>query len=261
MTFIYTPPIPSAPTLPGGVDGAVQYNGGGSFAGAADFVYSTGLVEAPRFVTLKGGVDEFDAVSEISTEATDPDDLFTRVFAIRPGLSNNEAWGSPIKLLIQGSTSTGTMFGGSIEILSSDSTLARGGNLTLRAGNSGSTGLGGTLLMAAGDVTNNLSARINITGGSSATKSILDISLPTDGVSFRVRGNTAGAGGIGVRYLSGTMRVGFYGVTEIARPTTAYAAGAFVANASANIVYNESTFSGYTIGSVVAALRGFGLLT
>ncbi len=54
--------------------------------------------------------------------------------------------------------------------------------------------------------------------------------------------------------------VGFFGATPIARPTTAFTPGAFVAN-SGTTVNDASTFDGYTIRQVVAALKGLGLLT
>lgn len=55
-------------------------------------------------------------------------------------------------------------------------------------------------------------------------------------------------------------KVGFYGATPIARPTTSYSAATFVAN-SGTAVNDASTFDGYTLKQVVAALRGAGLLT
>jgi hypothetical protein len=54
--------------------------------------------------------------------------------------------------------------------------------------------------------------------------------------------------------------IGFYGVTPVARATTAGAAATFVANAG-TAVNDASTFDGYTIKQVVKALRTIGLLT
>lgn len=55
-------------------------------------------------------------------------------------------------------------------------------------------------------------------------------------------------------------KIGFLGTTAIAKPTTAFTTATFVANAG-TAVNDASTFDGYTIKQVVAALRAFGLLT
>lgn len=55
-------------------------------------------------------------------------------------------------------------------------------------------------------------------------------------------------------------KIGHYGATPIVRPTTAFSSATFVANAG-TAVNDASTFDGYTIRQVVAALRGLGLLT
>jgi hypothetical protein len=54
-------------------------------------------------------------------------------------------------------------------------------------------------------------------------------------------------------------KLGFFGTTAIAQPTTGYGASTFVAN-SGVAVSDASTFDGYTLGQVVKALRDFGLL-
>jgi hypothetical protein len=54
-------------------------------------------------------------------------------------------------------------------------------------------------------------------------------------------------------------KLAFYGSNPIAQQTTSVTAGAFVQN-SVNAVYQDSTFSGYTIGQIVEALRFLGLL-
>lgn len=55
-------------------------------------------------------------------------------------------------------------------------------------------------------------------------------------------------------------QIGLYGVTAITRPTTAFAAATFTANAG-TAVNDASTFDGYTIKQVVKALRNIGILT
>jgi plasmid replication initiation protein len=78
----------------------------------------------------------------------------------------------------------------------------------------------------------------------------------TTGTSTFNNLETTGNTGIG---NAGTDTIGFYGATKIARPTTAVAAAAFVANTS-GIVDDTATFDGYTVGQVVKALRNLGLL-
>lgn len=55
-------------------------------------------------------------------------------------------------------------------------------------------------------------------------------------------------------------KLGFYGATTIARPTTSSGTAAFTAN-SGTAVNDASTFDGYTLKQVVKALRDLGLLT
>lgn len=55
------------------------------------------------------------------------------------------------------------------------------------------------------------------------------------------------------------QKIGFWNATPIIQPTTAIAAGAFVANTS-GIADDTATFDGYTIGQIAAALRSAGLL-
>jgi hypothetical protein len=55
-------------------------------------------------------------------------------------------------------------------------------------------------------------------------------------------------------------KIGVFAATPIVQPTTAIAASTFVANTTANILYNESTFDGYTMAQVVKALRNLGWL-
>ena len=85
-------------------------------------------------------------------------------------------------------------------------------------------------------------------------------------------GTEKGSGGGTARALAivtdGTARInvgaageiGLYGVTAVARATTAGAAATFVANTS-GIANDTATWGGYTIGQVVTALRNIGILT
>ena len=68
------------------------------------------------------------------------------------------------------------------------------------------------------------------------------------------------AGTTGTKLGTATsQKLGFWNTTPIIQPTTAYAAAAFVTNTSL-IANDTATFDGYTLGQVVAALRGMGAL-
>lgn len=54
-------------------------------------------------------------------------------------------------------------------------------------------------------------------------------------------------------------RIGLFGATAVAQPTTGIAAAAFVANTS-GISDDTATFGGYTLGQIVAALQSLGAL-
>lgn len=78
-----------------------------------------------------------------------------------------------------------------------------------------------------------------------------------------------GAGGLdllcatagGVTVGGAGQLVGFHGAAPVARTTNAVAAAAFVPGAgAANTVGAVSTFGGYTIGQIVAALQLHGIL-
>jgi hypothetical protein len=56
-----------------------------------------------------------------------------------------------------------------------------------------------------------------------------------------------------------TQKLGFYNATPIVQPTTSVGAATFVAN-TGTAINTGSTFDGYTLQKVVAALRKLGLL-
>ncbi len=71
----------------------------------------------------------------------------------------------------------------------------------------------------------------------------------------------SGAGaGVVVTDDGAATKIGLFGVTPIARPTTSGAAATFTAN-SGTAVNDASTFDGYTIKQIVKALRDIGALT
>lgn len=78
---------------------------------------------------------------------------------------------------------------------------------------------------------------------------------------FTIGSYAAGTGtlrGINVG-VSGNL-IGLWGVTPIARPTTAVASATHAAGVGTNVT-TADTFDGYTLQQVVKALRNFGLLT
>ena len=72
--------------------------------------------------------------------------------------------------------------------------------------------------------------------------------------------NTLGSTAITVN-IDGTdqLLLGFFGTATL-QPTPAVTEAAFAQHASANTLYKESTYDGYTVGQVVKALKLLGLL-
>ncbi len=68
------------------------------------------------------------------------------------------------------------------------------------------------------------------------------------------------AAGVQIGAAAGTL-VGLHGAAPVAQTTPAVAAAAFVAGAgAADVVGATSTFGGYTVGQIVAALQQHGIL-
>jgi len=80
----------------------------------------------------------------------------------------------------------------------------------------------------------------------------LTVSLAPDTVLKDSLGNT-------VVQVAATSKIGLFGATPAAQPTTAGAAATFVAGAG-TAVNDASTFDGYTLRQVVKALRSLGIL-
>lgn len=57
-----------------------------------------------------------------------------------------------------------------------------------------------------------------------------------------------------------SQKLALWNATPIVQPTTAFAEAAFTENAGGTAVNDDSTFDGYTLRQVVAAMRAFGLL-
>lgn len=124
-------------------------------------------------------------------------------------------------------------------------------------------------ILAQRNGTNAQSFRIYNTFTSATNYELASIGWATNILSI---GTEKGSGGGTARAMQlvtdGTSRVnigaageiGLYGVTAVARATTAGAAATFVTNTS-GILNDTATFDGYTIGQVIKALRNVGILT
>jgi len=106
--------------------------------------------------------------------------------------------------------------------LSNERVLTQGANITINDGG------------ANGNVTINLSQNPTIEDG---------------------QGNVA----IEVSDNGTASQLGFFGATPVLKPTTAISGATFAANAGIPVL-DGSTFGGYTIGQIVAALRALGIL-
>jgi hypothetical protein len=124
----------------------------------------------------------------------------------------------------------------------------------------GSTGTAtdtGIALTAANDI------NMVVTGAGSLINVAVGDSAATNNGTFTLGHLDAGVMIPAFRYAyNGTSEVdqlGLFAAAPVAQQTSAVVAGAFVAG-SGTSVNDDSTFSGYTVGQVVAALKAYGLL-
>ena len=256
MSFIFVPPVTPTPTVPGGASTNVQYNNSGSFAGSANFAYISGtntlttgnITGSALAMVIKPKTPTVSEIGDILTLGTP-----NAVFPGAPGGDveivggngdggnsggniNITAGRDSAQVTIRGGIST-SFNAGAVQVIGGASTNATGGPAYLFAGGS-STGAGGDVIVQA---------------GSGATQG-----------SVTIRSGTGSAMAIACNASGGTQRLAFFATNAatqpIAQPTTGTTAATFVANASANTLYNESTFDGYTLAKVVAALRNLRLL-
>jgi len=138
-----------------------------------------------------------------------------------------------------------------------------GANLTIAGGN-GRGGAGGSLILATYDTQGAgtigvLRTRLIIdtaglsTFNSSVTVGAGNLTL-SDAVNV-VLGETTGTK-IGT---AATQKLGFWNMTPIVQPDTSVTPATFASNSGTN-VYDASTWDGYSIGHIVAALRNIGIL-
>lgn len=158
-----------------------------------------------------------------------------------------------------------------------------GANLTIAPGN-GRGDVGGTLYLATystegagtpGTLTNRLS--IDTAGNISVVQSNTRLDYNDTLIFYRQGSGNVLTFGNGVLEFAdavnmsfntstgtkigtgSSQKLAFWNATPISQPTTGYSTATFSAGSS-NISDNTATWDGYTIGSVVGALRGMGLL-
>lgn len=163
-------------------------------------------------------------------------------------------------LAIQGNNNTGVIN------LSTSTALSSGGvGVTNDIGVTASTG--------SGDITiQRITGTLNTTGTNTSLIRSLFINNTFTSVAGTYRGlDILAASAVGntlmiLRNATTTVldvrsdsKIGFFAAAPVVQPTTGTTAGAFVQN-TGTAVNDSSTFSGYTIGSAIAALRNLGLL-
>lgn len=230
MSFIVTPSTPAAPTVPGGADTQIQFNDAGVFGGSADMTYDAGT-----------SITKFKEIQNTSG-----------VFPITGNSGLNLLSGPNSDVFIQGGESSTGSGAGNVSLYGGTGlSTGGGGNVNVIAGDNGSTGFPGDVIITAGSNYGSPNAgNVKISAGFNSGVTQFGRAQLLSPTSIPV----VSVGG----YASGLL--GFYGATEITRPTTSVAAATFVVGAGV-AVQDVSTFDGYTIAKVVKALRNLGLLT
>ena len=166
------------------------------------------------------------------------------------------------------------------------STTGDGGYANLAGGSAPGSGAGGDVFLVAGGSLSGVGGNIQITAGDGSTVGG-DINLTSGGVPSGVgsggnisidAGVASGAGSNGQIKLSlggvsaitiqpadatttAAAKIGLFDATPVVRPTIANTtAGTFIVS-SGTAVNTASTFSGYTVGQIAAALVKLGILT
>lgn len=177
--------------------------------------------------------------------------------------------------------------GGNIALTCGSASLAAGGDFTLVCGAGGTNGVGGAIQLGAGEggETGNggaiqltagqggvisgqggdifIYAGLSVDGSSRGGNIVLQTGGGNSAGSFSVQLANASASAIVVSPTTTTNlpMMGFFGATPVVRPTAANTTeGTFVVN-SGTAVNTASTFSGYTVGEIAAALVKLGFLT
>jgi len=183
--------------------------------------------------------------------------------SVTGGAGGSASTGGAAILQGGGSGTTGT--GGTAKVLGG---AGKAGGAVLIAGQDGGSSSGGSVTIQAGSNSNTgTPATVTIAGGDAFNPSVVN----GGDVSIRPGNGTNDAGTAnGLLHLQdgnssdlitiNDAALGLFGVTPIARPTTAGAAATFAVNVG-TAVNDASTFDGYTLKQVVKALRNLGLLT
>ena len=113
------------------------------------------------------------------------------------------------------------------------------------------------VLVASPDLTNErvLTAGVNITLDDAGPGLALTVDVTSNPAFFDSLANVV----IEVSDNGTSPQLGFFGAVPVVQPTTAIAPAAFVAGAGVPVT-DASTFDGYTIGQIAAALRALGIL-
>ena len=263
--------------LPGGVNNSVQYKSGSAFAGTSDFTYDpatkiqtlTGTGTDKSIVRSDGsfeGTGEFPNISFFSQNvasyfgnfyiydydfgiwnrstsapliacSTDTEDYYAFAYAL--------TWSQIFSEFAFAGTIYMTAAAPSITL---DTSLISNRNCTLSYNGSLNTCFIGFF--------SSTTSKFSVNGSVEITGSSRQLILP-NGCNVEITGGAANVGSkIGT---TDKAKIGFWGVTPIAQPTTSTAAATFVANTGTTI-NTASTFDGYTLQKVVKALRNAGIL-
>lgn len=166
-------------------------------------------------------------------------------------IGNGKTNTSPVSYPIQATSGSGTNIGGA--------SLTEAGGKGTGSGTPGTWGVKTSTTLGSGTTLQSLVSRLTISGGAVTT----DASTATwaDALDF-VFSETTGTK-IGT---ATTQKIGFWGVTPVTQYATTGTTTGFTANASANTLFNESTFTGdtgataYTISDLVKALKLCGII-
>lgn len=189
-----------------------------------------------------------------------------------------EITGSALNMTIQPLAPTAAQDGGTISVVGRSASAGfNGGPVELTSGNGDNGGelritsgtgvnIGGDLLLSAGGASGpgGTGGSFLLTGGSASGGG------GSAGGSFYMQaggGDTTGSvflitpigAGIEVTDDGAAVKVGLWGATPTAQATTAIAGAAFVAGAG-TAVNSNSTFGGYTLAQIAAALKAIGAL-
>lgn len=205
------------------------------------FDYITTYFKAPDY-SLAGGIYGDGLVNIISGQNFSNGGSGTPDITIQAG--HNYASLNAGNIYITGYTQVDGGASSNIILSAGASNSSYAGEMHLNAGDCSGSYQGGDWYSRAGGYSSN--------AGGTPGNYYIDAGTDTDSV-----GN---AGYLRIMSYSYNGYLSFFGATGIQRATTAHGSATHTGGA-ANIVYDDSTFNGYTIGQVVQALQDYGLLT